>query len=75
MNPKLNSRRKNYFCSNFVIVEICWLFSQYKQAYYDYMITITTMLGADQNEAMTDMTAVLEYETILADVSMTYIVC
>ncbi len=36
------------------------------------MITVTTMLGADENEAMTDMTAVLEYETILANVSMTY---
>ncbi|XP_072047744.1 neprilysin-like [Amphiura filiformis] len=45
-------------------------YAHYKKAYFDYMVTIATMLGADEGAATIDMTAVLEYETILANITI-----
>ena len=42
---------------------------QVKQAYFDYMVTITTMLGPNNTVAKGEMADVLEFETKLANVS------
>ena len=44
-------------------------YNKYKQAYLDFMVTVSTTLGANQAVAMNDMEAVLEFETKLANVS------
>ena len=42
---------------------------QKKQAYFDYMVTITIMLGTNNTVAKTEMQDVLEFETKVANVS------
>ncbi|XP_072047168.1 membrane metallo-endopeptidase-like 1 [Amphiura filiformis] len=44
-------------------------YTRHKQAYFQYMVAITTMLGANETTAQRDMTAVLEFETKLANLS------
>ena len=45
---------------------------QVKQAYFDYMVTIATLLGTNNTFAKTEMADVLEFETKLANVSQKY---
>lgn len=45
-------------------------YTKYKDAYLDYMVTIATMLGADPTTAMNEMQDVLDYETILANLTV-----
>ncbi|XP_072047613.1 endothelin-converting enzyme homolog [Amphiura filiformis] len=44
--------------------------ANYKKAYMDLMIKVTKMLGADETTATDDMNDVLEFETILANMTV-----
>ncbi|XP_072047749.1 membrane metallo-endopeptidase-like 1 isoform X2 [Amphiura filiformis] len=46
-------------------------YANYKDAYFHYMIGITTLLGADRTTAPKDMADVLEFETKLANINWT----
>ena len=52
-----------------VLYLLCLNLLQKKQAYFDYMVTITTMLGTNNTVAKAEMQDVLEFETKLANVS------
>ncbi|XP_072047746.1 membrane metallo-endopeptidase-like 1 [Amphiura filiformis] len=60
--PSLGMKSRDYYLEE--------QYAHYKKAYFDYMVTIATMLGADEGAATIDMTAVLEYETLLANITI-----